>query len=337
MMTSRIPEGASKSSFHERMKARLRRRKDAATLIKLASSLSVTDADQPKYLSREISLTGVASEIWFDLGQNLPRKAQKAHMDKLMSECLAGFAELGRAARASLIPKNDTRGIAERDENLAAAGARARRAVEEMDQLASSYAEVAQTGVLLSCRVISRPCLLRLIRHRPCAITTRAVPLAVHGKGVSQLDEAWKRDAIRALVALERAPETLRMEMQRQRLKVLKRELRVLRLDKRRLELLTVADVRAARAARAKAIHPDVLCATAGGRKQIQSMHVGEGLEDTNEVEAQPTRRLFGRILDIFSSRAGEARVDETAKSEEGAMIELNAAFDAVYRAITAS
>ncbi len=91
--------------------------------------------------------------------------------------------------------------------------------------------------------------------------------------------------------------------MKRQRLRRLRRELATLGLQGAALESLTEADVRAARAARAKVLHPD-----AAGRRSS----------------------LWGDLLGGSGSALRQARASHDAMSE------LNAAHDAVRKAVVA-
>ena len=129
-----------------------------------------------------------------------------------------------------------------------------------------------------------------------------------------ELDEGLRRDALRAILAMQRAPGVLRTELVRQRLAKLQPELRILGLHHARRATLTEAQVRAARTAKAKALHPDVV----HGRKAAAA---GRG-------------RLFGGLL-----RWGGAEEDgdSAARADESArMAELNAAYEAVKEAVTA-
>lgn len=151
-----------------RLRRRLRRRKDAATLIEISSGLSDIERDD-LYLSPEVSLTSVAAEMWSELGETLPTRASAEGFKSVVSECSAGFAELGRAAQASLTSGDK----AECEASLESAGERAKRAIENMEQLAGTYVDAADE--------------LRVL-------------------GANRLDEAWRRDALRAVLALQRAP-----------------------------------------------------------------------------------------------------------------------------------
>ena len=131
-------------------------------------------------------------------------------------------------------------------------------------------------------------------------------------KAGERLDEAWRRDALRAILALQRAPEKLEGELRKQRLSKLQPELRILGLHRKRLEALTEADVRAARSRRARDLHPDL-------RKSR---------------EAQRGGGLLGGMFGRASAPADGGEGD--AQDEDGRMTELNAAYDRVKRAITA-
>ena len=258
------------------IREKLRRRKDAATLIEVAGGLDAMNSET-LYLSKEMSLSNVASEMWEEFQQSLPQQAHAARMKSTLEECNAGFAALGRAAQASLKAEDKLKV----DVELAFAGRRAKRAIEEMEKLAGSYSEVADD---------------------------------VKAAGARQFNEAWRRDALRAVLALERAPETLQTEIRRQRLRGLRKELKVLRLDKHKLETITAADVRTARATRAKALHPDIR----------------NGQAATEQGEAP--RGIFGLVRNLF----GGPREQERPADDEKAWAELNAAYDAVHKAVSA-
>lgn len=278
------------------LRRRLRRRKDAATLLELTSGLETLSKD-PLYLTKEKSLSSVASDIWTELGSTLP-EGQASRFEKVINECSAGFSELGQAAQAKLTSKDPV----EAQAKLLLAGERAKRAVEEVERIAGTYAEAADEARAVSSR---------------------------------QFNEAWRRDAVRAVLALQRAPEQLQREMKRQQLKALSKELRILGLERQRLDTLTQQDVRAARAARAKMLHPDLVGANVPAADAVAKDECRSNDESNN-----PPRGLFGLVRSFFSStdrrrHEGDADV-ECVLSNEDAMIELNDAFDAVYKAVSA-
>lgn len=131
-----------------------------------------------------------------------------------------------------------------------------------------------------------------------------------------RLEEAWRRDAMRALLSLQRAPDQLLRELKRQRLGRLSAELRVLGLQGARWEALTEADVRAARAAKAKALHPDLAFARGA---------------------AEPAPR--GWLGGLFGAREASSTedVDDAPSDAHAKMAELNAAHDAVREAVVAA
>lgn len=126
-----------------------------------------------------------------------------------------------------------------------------------------------------------------------------------------RLDQAWRRDALRALIAVQRAPEKMQAEVRRQRLLKLQPELKILGLHRRRLEALTESDVRTARTTRARDLHPDL-------RRSREAQRGGFGLGG-----------LFGGSRD-----ADEDLI--VAQDDDGKMTELNAAYDKVKHAVTA-
>jgi hypothetical protein len=263
-----------------RVNRRLRRGRDASTLLDL--SIAIDDASKAQlYLNKEVSLSGVAADVWSELGNQLSQKARATTLDKVMAECSAGFAELGRAAQASLVSTDaDTK-----QKSLASAGERARNAIREMERIAEGYAYAAgEAGEF----------------------------------GVQRFNEAGRRDAIRAIGALERAPGALQREVRRQRLKRLKRELRVLGLERYRLDKITPQAVRMARATRAKALHPD-LRQGAAARAIRDGGSAGDG--------------LFGFLGRLFGGGGAPAAEEEVDDGE--AMRELNEAYDAVFKAVS--
>ena len=284
------------------IRRRLRRKKDAATLLDLTTELESL-SKETFYLSKEVSLGSVASDLWSELGDTLPQKARAAQYSKVIDECSAGFAELGQAAQARLSSKD----VEQADAKLASAGDRAKRAIEEMEKLAGTYVEAADE---------------------------------FREAGARQFNEAWRRDALRAVLALQRAPYALQQEMKRQRLKGLSTELRILGLHRHRLDKITTQDVRAARAARAKELHPDVrVGAEARGEAPVLSEAAKQAL-DTQTITRRPgsPRGFFGKMRDLlFKTSADDRAPDGSASVEEDVdgMIELNAAYDLVYKAVS--
>ena len=295
-----VPSGSSavessprSSSAVRSLRRRLRRRRDAATLIELTSGLSSMN-QETKYLSREVSLSSVATDMWSDLAQSLPKQAAEARISKVLDECTAGFAELGRAAQASLSSGNLSSGEAD----LSRAGTRAKRAIEEMEALVGTYGNAIG---------------------------------GVQADSTQRFDQAWRREALRAVLALERAPGELQMEVRRQRLRGLKPELRVLRLDKRRLDTITLADVRAARAAQAKLLHPDAQLSNGGDGAEVAAGAVAATTRGRTSSGGPPAGFLGGLARSLF----GAPRRKE-APSDGDAWRELTAAHDAVCKAISA-
>ena len=117
---------------------------------------------------------------------------------------------------------------------------------------------------------------------------------------------------MRAITALQRAPEVLEREVRRQRLKKLGVELRVLGLARMNIDTLTLADLRAARTLRARALHPD-----------LQNYRGG------------PARSSQGWSFRIGFTEQAPAPLQDAAALQE-AMTELNAAYAAVRKALTA-
>ena len=244
---------------------------EAAALDDLSLTLATFEEKDTFYLSQEVSLQSAATEIWMKLGDSLGERNDQ--LEEAAGELGAAVRALGRVAQASLTGAHDVKARNSREWELAVAGARAQRAVKAVEKLASSCAEAADD-------------------------------VLVAGGGLRRLDKGWRRDALKANLALERAPDHLERELRRQRLRKLTNELATLGLDDVPLLAITEARVRAARAARAKALHPDV---------------------------ARTGRRIISGLMGIATS---EQTAD--ASRAHDAMSELNAAHDAVRRAITA-
>ena len=279
---------------------------DAAVLIGLGGQLAVIEQDT-LYLSREVSLQSTASELVSEVMSEISGELDEA-MHEAARECSAAIGDLGRAAQASLI-SSVAPGWREKPNawEVAKASSRAQKAVEKF---VSTYA--ATPGHVLT--------------HGKTAAGARR-----------RIDEAWRRDALRALNALQRAPEQIHVEMRRLRFQKLDAELHILGLDEARVETLTLADVRAARAARAKEIHPDVA--------QAAPMPIGKaGRSKAAGRRSGLLARLFGsnpmRQVENSQSNAHRTVHDETGGrpggADDEAMVELNRAYETVRNAITA-
>lgn len=194
-------------------------RDDASALIDFSSAVSDGEI---LALGQEVSLGSTARDLWRKLGEKVESRDEDGAVNKATRECAEAMAELGKAAQARFGGKEA------RAEDLASAGARARRAVED---LTKSYAEEAE-------------------------------------EAGNQLDKAWKNDALRAILTLEQAPEALQREIRRQRLLNLQPELRVLGLDQMPSDLITEKMLKERRIARAKELHPDVALAGEAVRVQ---------------------------------------------------------------------
>ena len=129
-----------------------------------------------------------------------------------------------------------------------------------------------------------------------------------------------------ALLALQRAPDHLQSEIRRQRFDVLRHELHVLGIEWARVATLTVADVKAARAERAKALHPDVR----GHRGASPPVLV----RPTHEAHA-PHEAGNGNDDNSGAWAAADAVADAMADAQD-AMCELNRAYTLVKRAVSA-
>ena len=84
-----------------RLRRRLRRNKDAATLLELSTRLETIQRDT-LYMSEEVSLSGTASRIWDDLGSKFDDKKAGSVLQQAMMDCGAAMQDLGKAAQASL-------------------------------------------------------------------------------------------------------------------------------------------------------------------------------------------------------------------------------------------
>lgn len=138
-----------------------------------------------------------------------------------------------------------------------------------------------------------------------------------------RIDVAWRKDALRAILALEQAPEALQREIRKQRLLSLTRELRILGLEKVPSELITEKMLKERRVARAKELHPDT------------------GLvrdEKTSAFAGKPTTGgqggFFGVLGGILGRLTGQAEADALA-DEDITMAELNAAYETVKKVVS--
>lgn len=257
-------------AYRLRTRRRGEQAQDANTLISLSSTVSTIE-DDTLYLSKEVSLVSTASELWTELSASMSDNGA-THLRDAAAELGASMQCLGRAAQASLVAGPGSARQSQAWE-LAKAGSRAQAAVKALEELASTCA-VAADDVL------------------------------VRSGGLRRLDKGWRRDALRAILSLEQAPERLQLELKQQRLAKLSAELAMLGLQDAPLESLSEADVRAARARRAKAIHPDMVA-----------------------------RRPF--LGSLFGGGHSRRRQAEVARAHD-AMSELNAAHDAVRKAVIA-
>jgi hypothetical protein len=260
----------------------------AATLVSVGDDLlTVMDENETLYLSREISLQSTASELVTEFVSEVSGELNEA-VNEAARECSEAIGALGRAAQASLVSS-----VAPQWQSkpkawvVALASSKAQKAVEK---LAST-----------------------------CAATPGHV--LAHGKTSAgagkRIDQAWRRDALRALNALQQAPEQIHLEMKRLRFSKLRGELEVLGLQAAGAEMLTLDDLRVARARRAKELHPDVAQATFPGRRE----RLVTGL-----LGKKVARRVRSKLP--FPTR-------HDASSDE-AMVELNRAYDALRKAVTA-
>jgi len=281
---------------------RLRRRRDARTLVDLSNALAAVQ-NETLYLNAEISLSSTATSFFNEIRDGIKNAPGNA-LDAATKESSNALGDLFKAATSSL-----TGQAPPKPREMDTAGERAQAAVNEL---------------------------------------TASMGLSDWGK---RLDEAWRRDAIRAIVSLQRAPEEMvrlaarhrlpplaarlpppptapattptlschpcaclcqAYAIRRQRLKVLKGELRVLGLDKKQLHLITEADVRGARVKKAKAL---------------------QGV--------RPKRDLFGAARMAFGSLTKETpREEDLAREAKQAsyseeMTKVNVAYEAVLRAVS--
>ena len=254
----------------------------AATLVDVGGLLTVIKNDT-LYLSREISLQSTASELVNEMMVEVSGELNEA-VAEAAQECSEAISALGRAAQQSLVssvaPQWQSKPKAW---EIALASSKARKAVEK---LASTYA-TTPTRVLANGKTTA-------------------------GAG-QRLDQAWRRDALRALNALQRAPEQIQLEMRRLRFLTLQEELRLLGLQAAGAERLTVDELRAARARRAKELHPDVAQAAPGLRERVVAKLFG----------GETPRRMKSMLP------------KSTSPPDDEAMVELNRAYDAVKKALT--
>ncbi len=152
----------------------------ASTLLGLSSVTATIDEDT-LFLSEEVSLRSAATDLWSGLSASLSSRDGASQLDKMAAELSASISALGRAAQASLEGHDGGRARRSTAWELAKASARAQRAVMSAEQLARTCAE-AGSDVL------------------------------VRSGGLRQLDKGWRRDALRAILALEQAPSQLQRE-----------------------------------------------------------------------------------------------------------------------------
>lgn len=254
----------------------------AAALVDVGDRLTVLKNDT-LYLSREISLQSTASELVNEMMVEVSGELNEA-VAEAAQECSDAISALGRAAQQSLVSSMAPQWQSKpKAWEIALASSKARKAVEK---LASTYATT------------------------PAHVLANGKTTAGAGK---RIDQAWRRDALRALNALQRAPEQIQLEMRRLRFLSLQDELRLLGLQATVAERLTVDELRAARARRAKELHPDVAEAAPGRRERVAAWLFGEKM----------TRKM--KIMLPLS----------TSPSNDEAMVELNRAYDAVRKALT--
>lgn len=139
-----------------------------------------------------------------------------------------------------------------------------------------------------------------------------------------RIDVAWRKDALRAILALEQAPEALQREIRKQRLLSLTRELRILGLEKVPSELITEKMLKERRVARAKELHPD----TGLVRDEKTSAFAGK------PTTGGPSAGFFGVLGGILGRLTGQAEADALA-DEDITMAELNAAYETVKKVVS--
>lgn len=134
-------------------------------------------------------------------------------------------------------------------------------------------------------------------------------------KAGERLDQAWRRDALRAILALQRAPEALEGELRKQRLAKLQPEIKMLGLQRKSLESITEMDLRAAKKSRARELHPDL----------------------RQSREAAQKSGLLGGLFGLGGgAKEASASVAASEDDGDGRMIELNLAYDRVKHALSA-
>ena len=269
----------------------------AATLVDVGSDiLTVIENNDMLYLSREISLQSTASELVSEMMSEVSDELNEA-VAEAARECSEAIGALGRAAQSSLVSSVAPQWQSKpKSWEVALASSKAQKAVEK---LAST-----------------------------CAATPAHV--LMHGKTSAsasmRIDQAWRRDALRALNALQRAPEQIQLEMKRLRFRKIRDELKMLGLQAACVDTLTLDDLRAARARRAKELHPDVSRAAPGRRERLISGLLGE----------RTARRVRRSMLPSSAGHWPPAGGRETGAADDEAMVELNRAYDTVRKAMTA-
>ena len=208
-------------------------RKTAAALLKVEADLYEAKENQDPFVQRSlpksVSLWNTASELIGDFTTEVAKTDAGTALQTASGEALEAVRELSKAAfqqSQNSEPATDT---------LESARKRAERAVREFSRAVDS-----------------------------CATAAGAAKLSE--EGAARLDVAWRRDALRALLALTRAPEELEREVRRQRLKGLSQELKILGLEDARVDLLTVAEVKVAHHSGMRESHPDLVGAGAQSR-----------------------------------------------------------------------
>ena len=237
------------------------RRWHVRTLMELAALSDRLNPPPQSRLSQQLSLTTAAPEVLNDFGRAAQSRGAGEAFERLFGEVGAAVNDLGRAAQEGL-STDDAR------DSLTAARARAQAALKELNVAASvvveAAGEVSDSG------------------------------------GSRKLDIAWRRDALRALLALEAAPAQLQREWRRQSLAKLSDELAVLGLAERRPESLTLGDIKAARGKMAKELHPDIV-GGGGGEGGRGGGSGATSMEDLNEAYARCVAALNSSpMMEVF-------------------------------------